>query len=230
MITISRFFRRQTDITNPSGTSGLDPLRGLQERNERNLLEIFSAATPILEEMAKVKPETWRSMTGLFTALESTFGTGVKAIGQGFLRPRNMLQNQLTNMAEGFLAPVMVGLNNLSNQVESYALQNPTGATWGAVIGGAVLGIIGLYYGGAVTGMWAFQLGSMIGGAIGAAIEGGLIDWGGVGWESSGSWTVDIPDPVPTFQTSAAEGTIPNRIVPLSERPWRYQRLGGYQR
>ena len=72
-------FRRPTDIL-PTGADDKDPLLGLQERNQRNLLDVLQAATPIIEEMAKVKPETWRSMKGLFTSLESSFGTGVKTL------------------------------------------------------------------------------------------------------------------------------------------------------
>lgn len=162
MIKIS--FRRQADILDPSGTSGLDPIPGLQERNKRNLLDVLQAAQPIIAEMAKVKPETWRSMSGLFTALEGTFGTGVRTIGQGFLRPANMLQNRLMNTFEGFLTPVMVGLNSLSNQLESFALQNQVGATIGAGIGF----IAGFKLPGGPL-LW-----SMIGSFVGAGVEAGV--------------------------------------------------------
>ena len=153
------FRRRQADILSPLGTSGLDPIRGLQERNQRNLLEIFSAAKPVIEEMAKVKPESWRNMRGLFTALERGFG----AVGQGFLKPVQMLQSRAENVLEGFLAPVMVGINNISNRIEAFALQNQTGATIGAITGG----IIGAFFG----GHWA--LGAIFGSMIGSQIEAG---------------------------------------------------------
>lgn len=222
MITI---FRRQADIRDPSGTSGLDPIPGLQERNKRNLLDVLQAATPVIAEMAKVKPETWRSMTGLFTALESTFGTGVRAIGQGFLRPANMLQNRLMNTFEGFLAPVMVGLNNISNQVESFALANQTGAAVGAGIGYA-LGYV--LPGGPL--LWA-----MIGGGIGAFFEQAVKDPEQFGWSypfPDGSLQDQPPD---ILQIAATEQPIVPiapvyQITPLSERTGRYQRRGGFQR
>ena len=139
----------------------LDPIPGLQERNQRNLLDILQAATPIIEEIAKVKPETWRSMTGLFTALENTFGLGgVKVLGQGALTPLRSLQNRAANVFEGFLAPVMVGINNISNQIESVALANQMGATLGA-IGGGILGFFLGHPG----------LGAVFGGLLGANIE-----------------------------------------------------------
>lgn len=197
-------FRRQADILDPSGTTGLDPIPGLQERNKRNLLDVLQAATPVIAEMAKVKPETWRSMTGLFTALESTFGTGVKTIGQGFLRPARMLRNIGMNVMEGFLAPVMVGLNNISNQVESYALANQIGATIGAGIG-----FLAGYLLPGSNLLWA-----MIGGGLGAAIEAGDVELG-LFPEFGGASGIlgrqqDQPPPSP-LQVSAAD--LP--IVPI---------------
>jgi hypothetical protein len=115
-------------IRGRSGRRDFSPsLEALQNRNQTQLLEILGAATPIIEEIAKVKPETWRSMTGLFSGLEKTFG--------GALRPARMIQNRFMNMFQGALAPVQVQLNNISNQVESFALQNQTGAIIGAAAG-----------------------------------------------------------------------------------------------
>lgn len=133
-------------------------LSSLQQRNQRNLLDIFRAATPIMEEIAKVKPETWRSMTGLFTALEGTFG--IQQIGGGALKPLGMVQNQVSNFLEGALSPVMVGINNLSNQIESFALANPIGS----VVGGIAGGIIGAFFLHPV-------LGALFGSLLGAGLE-----------------------------------------------------------
>jgi hypothetical protein len=167
--------RRQADILNPTGTGDLSPIRGLQERNQRNLLEIFSAAKPVLEEIAKVKPETWRSMSGLFTALEGTFGRGVEMIAGGALRPLGMLQNRFTNMLEGFLAPVMVAVNNISNQIESFALQNQQGATIGAIGGGIIGAFFGHPYLGAIFG-------SLLGAGVESAGRGLANEYGDAGW------------------------------------------------
>lgn len=193
-------FRRQVDILSPSGTGvGQTFLQGLQERNQRNLLEIFNAARPILEEIAKVKPETWRTMSGLFKAMEGTFGTGIKAIGQGFLKPFQMVQNRAMNVMEGFLAPVMVAINNVSNQVESFALQNQMGATIGAGIGF----IAGFILPGSNL-LWA-----MIGGAVGAWYE-SIIRQGEdpTPWDPLG--LRDAPGAITeAFQTSATVGPVP---------------------
>ena len=206
MIKIS--FRRQADIST-TGPIDINPIPGLQERNKRNLLDVLQAATPVIAEMAKVKPETWRSMTGLFTALESTFGTGVKAIGQGFLRPASMLQNRFMNTFEGFLAPVMIGLNNIANQVESYALANQTGATIGAGIGY----VAGYFLPGAPL-LWA-----MIGGGIGAAFQAGDIQFGSFDPAMGGASGIlgrqqDIT-PAEIFQTAVTE----QAIVPITQFP-----------
>ena len=155
--------RRQADII-PSGAShGLDPVLGLQERNQRNLLEIFSVAQPVIEEMAKIKPESWRNMRGLFTALESTFGTS--QITAGALKPTSMFMNMGYNMLSGLLSPVMVGINNISNQVESFALQYQTGA----VIGGVAGGLLGAYLG-------SPTLGALFGALVGAGLEALLVN------------------------------------------------------
>lgn len=199
-----KIFRRQADILDPSGTSGLDPIPGLQERNKRNLLDVLQAARPIIAEMAKVKPETWRSMSGLFTALEGTFGTGVRAIGQGFLRPANMLQNRLMNTFEGFLAPVMVGLNNIANQVESYALQNQQGATLGAISGG----IIGAFIGHPALGA---IFGSMLGSFLQQFTEtAGFTDAEGNSFQLIPNYNEPFAGIAtnPSLQLSAAEQTI----------------------
>lgn len=147
---------------NIKGEGALTPeIQRLQEKNLGNLLEIFSAATPVLEEIAKVKPETWRQMTGLFTALEKTFGTTVQKIGQGFLTPRKLIVNRFKNTMMGHLGPLMVQLNNIQNQVEAFALQNPQGAAIGSTIG-----ILGYYWGptvGAIT--------MIAGGLLGAVLE-----------------------------------------------------------
>jgi len=138
---------------------GLDSsILALQQKNERNLLDIFRAATPIMEEIAKVKPETWRSMTGLFTALENTFG--IQQIASGALKPLGMVQNQVSNFLEGALSPVMVGINNISNQIESFALANPIGAVAGGIAGG----IIGSF-------LAHPALGALFGSLLGAGIQ-----------------------------------------------------------
>ena len=149
-------------------------LSNLQERNQRNLVEILRAAEPVMEEIAKVKPESWRNMRGLFTALEGTFG--VSQIGAGALTPRNMMRNMTNNMFQGILAPVMVGLNSLSNRVEAFALQYQTGATGGAIAGG----ILGIFVGNPT-------LGSIFGALVGAGFEALLTnpdprDRGGAGY------------------------------------------------
>lgn len=146
------------------GLSNQALIRGLQERNQHNLLEIFRAATPIMEEIAKVKPESWRNMRGLFTALESTFG--IAQIGAGFQKPLNMLRNRASNVMEAALAPVMVGLNNISNQVESFALSNQTGA----IIGGLTGTLIGAYFGPVASSLLG-MFGSLIGGGIESIIR-----------------------------------------------------------
>ncbi|KKN16414.1 hypothetical protein LCGC14_0976220 [marine sediment metagenome] len=139
-------------------------LTGFQERNQRNLLDIFSAAKPVMEEIAKVKPETWRNMSGLFKALEGTFGVG--QIGAGFTKPLSMLQNRASNVLEGALAPIMIEINKVSNQVEVAALANRQGATIGAVIGF----VAGYVLPGSPL-LW-----SMIGGALGTFIQAGITD------------------------------------------------------
>lgn len=153
-------------IPNPTGTGvGRNFLMGLQERNQRNLVEVLKAAEPVIEEIAKVKPESWRNMRGLFTALEGTFG--VSRIGAAALRPVQMLQNRAMNTFEGLFAPIMVGLNNISNQVEAFAMANQRGATIGAGIGF----MAGFLLPGSNV-LWA-----MAGAYIGARAEADKEDW-----------------------------------------------------
>ena len=151
--------RRQADILSPSGTGvGQDFLLGLQDRNRSNLLEIFSAATPVMEEMAKVKPESWRNMRGLFTALESTFG--IQTIMSGALKPAQMIGNQATNFLSGALAPLMIGINNIKRDIERRAMANPIPTLVGTGIG-FVAGFM-------LAGPAGAQLGSMLGGFLGS--------------------------------------------------------------
>lgn len=233
MIIISRFFRKEADII-PSGvgTHGLDPIKGLQERNLGNLLEIFAAATPVLEEIAKVKPETWRSMTGLFTALEATFGTTVKKIGEGFLTPQSLLKTRLMNTIEGSLAPIMVEINNIANQAEAWALQNQTGVAIGATIGyiagfalpGSpfVWQLFGAVYGGIYEQFITYQGTSTY--PNGEPIPQLIPDYS----EAFSPFAETLP--TEQLQVSAAERGVPNRIIPIEERIEGYQRIGGYQR
>ena len=206
-------FRNQADII-PTGANELDPLIGLQERNQRNLLDVLQAATPIIEEMAKVKPETWRSMKGLFTSLESSFGTGVKTLGQGFLAPFNQMQGRIMNMTEGFLAPVMIGINNISNQLESFALENALGTTIGSTIGF----IAGFKLPGGPL-LW-----SMIGGAVGGGIEAGFplltnpFDFIG-NFNAIVAWLEGESDPFATQTTAAGGDIIPQQLYGSISRP-----------
>jgi hypothetical protein len=125
-------------IRGRSERSSFSPsIEALQNRNRTQLLEILDAATPVIEEIAKVRPQTWRDMSGLFTALEGTFGIGggLRQIGRGALKPVSMLKNRAMNMMEGVLAPVMIGINRIGNRVEALALQNQGGAIAGAATG-----------------------------------------------------------------------------------------------
>lgn len=185
-------------------------LTGFQERNQRNLLDIFTAAKPVMEEIAKVKPETWRNMSGLFKALEGTFGVG--QIGAGFTKPLSMLQNRASNVLEGALAPIMIEINKVSNQVETFALANQQGAIIGASIGfiaGYVLPGSPLLWG-------------MIGGAIGAFVQGAPPpDPSGPG-QRAGGFTPFATGPGGDIQVAATGGP----IVPLPfVRPPRAQML-----
>lgn len=112
-------------------------LRGLQARNQRNLLEIFNAASPVIEEIAKTKPETWRRAREFFKGLSGAFGV-VQQIGGGVLTPFRALRARTTAGVEGLLTPVMVGINRVSSQIESKALQNQQGAIVGAGVGYAL--------------------------------------------------------------------------------------------
>ena len=89
-----------------------------------------------MEEIAKVKPQSWRNMKGLFTALDNTFG--VQQVLTGGLKPAQMLQNQATNFLGGALAPLYVGLNNIQRSIERRALENPLPTLIGTGIGFAL--------------------------------------------------------------------------------------------
>lgn len=133
-------------------------LANLQVRNQRNLVETLKAAEPVIEEIAKVKPESWRNMRGLFTALEGTFG--ISQIAGGALKPLSMVRNRASNVLEGLLAPLMVGINDVSNKVEAFALSNQRGAIGGAIAGGVL---------GAFMGHPA--LGALFGSLVGAGLQ-----------------------------------------------------------
>ena len=219
-------FDDQLPIPSPRGSGvGRDFLAGLQERNQRNLIEVLKAAEPVIEEIAKVKPESWRNMRGLFTALEGTFG--VSQIGGAILRPQQMLQNQFMNTMEGVLAPVMVGINQISNQVESFAMQNQRGAA----IGGAIGFVAGYVLPGGPL-LWG-----MIGGFAGASVEakfkeGGLPSYldpfsrgGGGDPLFGGDVQVSAAEgpivPIPQFATTFAGGQFNDPTSPLSARAQR---------
>ena len=70
---------RRADIINPLGTgAGRDFLVGYQERNKQNLLEVLHAAEPVIAEIAKVKPQTWKSMKGIFSSMERGMSAGIR--------------------------------------------------------------------------------------------------------------------------------------------------------
>lgn len=194
-------------------------LPAVQERNKQNLLNILEAATPIIEEIAKVKPETWNSMRGVFSGIAQTFGVGIS----GAATPFNMGRNRFMNVFQGALAPLQVGLNNLSNQVESFALQNQTGAIAGGIGGG----ILGAFIGHPALGA---LFGSMVGAGFQALVE-SIAGPGGAGVSggfptATSAGVINTGDQISLFQTSAAQGA----IVPINVVNRRFPNVRGFAR
>lgn len=158
----------------PWGTSGLDPTKGLQERNLENLMKIFEKkeASEALTAMAKTDKETWKDINTSISDLNefiSRGGTG--AIIESFKERveeslKFILEDKLSTMRNTLeeiiatkLRDVLDLLDILSNKLATWFAENDTGAFIGALIGS----------------LWG-EGGEIIGGIIGAAIE-ELIQW-----------------------------------------------------
>ena len=91
-------------------------IMALSQRNKELFLERMGAAAPVVEELAKVKPSTWRTMKGFFSSLESVGRSGILTnftgrIQQAALLPMNILQNRVAFMVEGLMMPLLPIVN-----------------------------------------------------------------------------------------------------------------------
>jgi hypothetical protein len=152
--------------------AGLDLLPGLQERNKEQLLDIFKAATPVLTEISKVNPETWRNMQGIFSALNQTYGVGgaLRAVSGGLSAGKDIAMGNVANLMESYFMGTTLALANLQKLIESKSLENQVGSAVGGGIGEIAGTLIGIYFRNP-------QLGALFGGMIGGLI--GLLDFSG---------------------------------------------------
>ena len=166
MIIIFRRFRREPEIS-PGQTFFLP---AAQEANREQLLEILSVAEPVIEELAKVKPETWRTMKGIFTSMErgmsNMFGQPIARLKGAAMSPFNLLSAQMSNTMEHLMMPINAYLNSAINSYESWLMRNQAAQT-GAAVGTGIGFVLGYVIG---MGPW----GALLGGAFGSLIGGAL--------------------------------------------------------
>lgn len=141
-------------------------IQALSQRNKAEYLERIGAATPIIEELVKVKPSTWTQVKGLFTSMEAVGRMGMLGnvgmrMQQAAMFPMNIMQNRIEFMLESLFMPLLPIVNRAVSAYESYVMKNQTGA----LIGGAIGMLVGLALPGGPM-MWG-----LIGGGIGAGIE-----------------------------------------------------------
>ena len=150
----------------------------LSQRNKELFLDKMEAATPVIAELAKVTPNTWKSMKGLFTSVENVmrmtpFGNIGQRLQQSAMMPFSSIRNRASFMMEQLFMPMMPIVNKEVIGYETYIMQNQTGA----LIGGGIGAIVGLWLpGGSV--LWG-----LIGAGIGSLVEDkykGIEGWGGL--------------------------------------------------
>lgn len=162
-------FRSPANISPP----GKDPfstqqhIQALSMRNKEQFVERMEAAAPVIEEMADVKPSTWRQMKGLFSSMESVgrmnmFGNFTGRMQQAAMFPLNILTTRLGFMLEGLMMPIMPIINKMVMTYEAYVMANQTGA----LIGGGIGAIVG-----SIVPWFGTMTGAMLGSAIGAGVE-----------------------------------------------------------
>jgi len=153
----------------PWGTSGLDPTKGMQERNFGNLLKILEKkeATEALTAMAKVDKDTWGNIqnsvadlkdiavyggTGkIITSITTSITDSIKFIIDDKLSP---ITNTLDTIIADKLDPILNFLTDVSNFLAPYLANNDLGAFIGAMVGS----------------IWG-EGAKILGGIAGAAIE-----------------------------------------------------------
>ena len=143
-------------------------IQALSMRNKEQFAERMTAAAPVVEELAKVQPSTWRDMRGLFTSMAlvggmNMLGNFTGRMKQAAMLPMNVLTNRLGFMLESVMMPLMPIVNKATMAYESFVMDNQAGA----LIGGG----IGLLVGFAIPG------GPLLWGIIGAGIGAGIQAW-----------------------------------------------------
>ena len=108
-------------------------IEALSQRNKQDFLERMNAAKPVMEEMAKVRPETWQMMKGTFQSLENVgrmggLGSLVGGLQQGAMMPFRVLGGRMQFAMERLTMPMMTHVNRITNAYESFIMENQTGA------------------------------------------------------------------------------------------------------
>lgn len=143
-------------------------IQALSMRNREDFLERITAATPIIEELVKVEPSTWRQMGGLFMAMQAVgmmnmLGNFTGKMQQAAMFPMNVLTSRVGFMLEGLMMPMLPIINKVTMAYEAFVMQNQTGA----LIGGGIGIILGSLVGHPMLGMF---IGSTVGGGVQAAL------------------------------------------------------------
>ena len=141
-------------------------ISALSQRNRQDFLERMGAAEPVVEELAKVEPSTWREMKGIFNSMEQVgrmnmFGNFTGRMQQAAMFPMNVMFNRVGFMLEQLFLPMMPLINKVTIAYENFVMSNQTGA----LIGGGIGMIVGLYLPGGPI-LWG-----IIGSTVGAGIE-----------------------------------------------------------
>lgn len=141
-------------------------IQALSMRNKDEFLERMTAAAPVVEELANVKPSTWRDMRGLFTSMAlvggmNMLGNFTGRMQQAAMFPMNVITNRVGFMLEGLMMPLMPIVNKAIMSYESFVMANQTGA----LIGGGIGFIVGNWLPGGPI-LWG-----LIGSGIGVFIE-----------------------------------------------------------
>lgn len=136
-------------------------------RNREQFLEKMRAAAPVIEELADVKPTTWRQMKGLFSSMEAVGRMGMLGNISGRLKqaamfPMNVLTTRVEFLLEQMFMPLLPIVNKAIITYEGFVMANQTGA----LIGGGIGLIIGAIFGHPMAGA---MLGALSGGAIESA-------------------------------------------------------------
>lgn len=194
----------------PMGTSGLDPTKGLQERNVNNLLKILGnkEATDALTAMAKTEKDMWKdikeSVNGLKEfvsfggtgAVITSFKTEIESSISFVIEDKlSVFENTLKTIIGDKVDPMLLILNTVANSLATYIADNDTGAFVGAMGGW----ILGQFIPGGV--IWT-AIGAIIGAAVQDLIEAlpkvfkNLWDWL-FGGEGHGDYTQTPLEPDP---------------------------------